>query len=437
MNATEQYLAKRDKYLMAQARHQLYRKPLIVERGSMEYLYDIEGREYLDCFSGILVTNCGHCNPEINAAAREQLDKLQHTSTFFLTRPMLDLAEKLAEITPEGLVRSFFVNSGSEAVDGAILLARKYTGSKTIIPVKMAYHGRTQLASSCTNISIYSDEEPGSEVLNIRFGYNGYCYRCPFQAKYPECGLKCAHAVEELIRQSPEKQIAAILVEPIQGVGGVITPPPGYLEVLEHIAHYYGGLLIIDEVQSGLGRTGRMFATSESGVSADILCLGKGLANGLPLAAYIAKDGIGESIDYPTFSTFGGNPLSSATALATIDYLIEHRLAEKAERAGERFRQGLEEIARESRWVGEVRGRGLFLAMELVREPGSKEPATEETLAIINECKENGLIVGKSGPFTNVLRVGPALTITDEQIDQALAILRRAFKTVEEKMGVR
>jgi len=432
MQSVAEYLKKKEKYFMAQARHQLYKEPLIVEKGYMEYLYDIEGKEYLDCFSGIMVTNCGHCNPEINKKAKEQLDKLQHTSTFFLTRPLLDLSEKLAEITPFGLERSFFVNSGSEAVDSAILLARKYTGNELVIPVKLGYHGRTLLVSSCTTSSTYNGLDPAIDELDILFGYNGYCYRCHFGLEYPDCNLRCVQALEEAIEKMNSK-IAAILVEPIQGVGGVIVHPPGYLEALQAIAHKYGGLLIIDEVQSGFGRTGAMFATSEGKVTPDILCMGKGIANGLPMGAYIATDKVGEAIDWPTFSTFGGNPLCSAVALATIDYIVEHQLPARAKKSEALFKQGLTEIAKESRLVGAIRGKGLFLAMELVRDQESKEPATEETLELLNECKINGLVVGKSGPFSNVVRVGPPLTITEEQIATALEILEKSLKAVEKR----
>lgn len=430
----QEWIAKRDQYMMAQARHQLYDEPLIFSRGEMDRLYDIDGKEYIDCFSGIMVVSFGHCNPEINERIHEQLDTLQHISTFFLSTPMLELAEKLAEITPEGLTRSFFVNSGSEAVDSAILLARAYTGNNLIVPVKHAYHGRTLLGTVCTNVAPHGQVDPRAEAQGVEFAPNGYCYRCPYGSTYPECGLQCAMDVRKSIEDSGAGKIAGLLVEPIQGVGGVINPPHEYLREMERIAHDFGGLLIVDEVQCGFGRTGETFySNGVEGLKPDILCMAKAMANGIAAGAYIARDDVGESMKIPTFATFGGSPLASAASLATIEYMESHNIPERARVAGERIKNRLRTLQKELDIIGDIRGAGLFIGLELVKDPVTKEPASEETLAILTECKNRGLIVGKSGQKTNVVRIGPPLVITDENIDRALDILEESIRAVIRK----
>jgi 4-aminobutyrate aminotransferase-like enzyme len=413
---------------MAQARHQLYEAPLVVERGSMEYVYDVDGNEYLDCFAGIMVMNCGHSNPEINARIKKQLDLLQHTSTFYLTRPLVDLAARLAEITPPGLTRSYFVNSGSEAVDGALLLARQHTGNEVVVALQMSYHGRTLLSEACTLVYRGAGVPFGPDALGVAAGMDAYCYRCPLGLAYPSCEVACAATIEAELDARGIDEIAAILVEPVQGVGGVIVAPPGYLEALQRIAHARGGLLVVDEVQSGFGRTGTMFAIDDYDIAPDILVMGKAIANGMPMAAYIARDEIGEAIDRATFSTYGGNPLCSAAALATVDYLIDHDLPQRAAHAGARFVAGLRDIATREELIGDIRGKGLFLGVELVDEAG--EAASAEAPAVMDECRARGLLIGKSGTHGNVLRIGPPLTISDDQVDRALEVLAAALAAV-------
>jgi 4-aminobutyrate aminotransferase-like enzyme len=422
---------ERDALFMSHGRHQLYSSALVIERGSKEHLYDLDGNQYLDCFSGIMVTNCGHCSPDINARIAAQLDQLHDTSTFYLTRPVLDLAARLAEVTPDGLARTFFVNSGSEAGDGAIVLARAYTDKRVVVSLRMGYHGRTLLSDVCTNVFGFENLPVGPNALGVAVGCNAYCYRCSFGLEYPDCEVACAANLEADLTAAGIDTIAAILAEPIQGVGGVIVSPPGYLQVLERIAHDHGGLLIVDEVQLGFGRTGTMFVSSQYDLSSDILVVGKAMANGMPMAAYIVRDEIGETIDRPTFSTSGGNPPCSAAALATIDYLIDHDLPEQARRAGERFADGLGALGVESRLTGNVRGRGLFVGMEMVLDHETREPATDEAFALIERCRDNGLLVGKSGSYGNVIRTGPPLTISDDQVSWAVEALG-ALRLVEQ-----
>lgn len=428
---TNMYLEKRDTFLMAQARHQLYEETIVFERGDMDLLYDVDGKEYIDCFSGIMVVNFGHCNREINRAIHEQLDRLQHVSTFFLTPQLVELAEKLSELTPDNLVRSFFVNSGSEAIDSAILLARAYTGNRLIMPVHHSYHGRTLLGTVCTNVAPTGQIDPRAQELDIHYVENAYCYRCPFGKQYPGCNIECAvsvkRSVEKILEESGQMGIAGILVEPIQGVGGVIVQPEEYLLELERIAHQFGGLLIVDEVQSGFARTGTPFQSNKMAVDPDIFCMAKGIANGLPLGAYSAKAEIGEAIKVPTFSTFGGNPLSSAAALAALKYTEEHDICSRTRVSGERFIHAFQEMAGRYEIIGDIRGEGLFIGLELVKDRQTKEPAKEETLRILDECRKRGLIIGKSGQKTNVIRIGPPLVITDEHIDRAVSILDEVF----------
>lgn len=420
-------------YMMAQARHQLYDEPLVFVRGEMDKLYDIDGKEYIDCFSGIMVVSFGHCNPEINEAIHRQLDTLQHISTFYLSEQMIQLAEKLAQITPEGLQRSFFVNSGSEAVDSAMMLARSHTGNHTIVPVKHAYHGRTLMTAVSTNVAPHGKVDPRAQDLGIEFAPNGYCYRCPYGKTYPSCGLACAKDVRKTVENMAEP-IAALLVEPIQGVGGVINPPREYLLEMQRIAHDNGGVLIVDEVQCGFARTGYDFySNSIEGFQPDILCMAKAMGNGYATGAFIARDDVGEAMKIPTFATFGGSPLASAAALATIDYMERHDIPGRAVKSGERFVKGLTRMAEEIDLIGDIRGSGLFIGVELVRDRDTKEPAKEETLAMLDECRKRGLIIGKSGQQTNVIRIGPPLVISDENIDKALDILQESFRAVTKK----
>lgn len=432
MTKTE-IITKSEQYLMAQARHHLYDEPVVFTKGEMDKLYDIDGKEYIDCFSGIMVVSFGHCNPEINEAVHKQLDMLQHISTFYLSEQMVTLAEKLVQITPDGLQRSFFVNSGSEAVDSAMLLARAYTGNHVIIPVKHAYHGRTLLGTVSTNVAPHGNIDPRAEGLGIEFAPNGYCYRCPYGKTHPACGAYCAKQVRKTIEESGHKEIAALLVEPIQGVGGVINPPHDYLREMQEIAHDFGGVLIVDEVQCGFARTGHDFySNSVEGFKPDILCMAKAMGNGVATGAYIARDDIGESMKIPTFATFGGSPLASTAALATINYMEKYDIAARARQSGARFVEGLKKMAEEHELIGDIRGSGLFIGLELVKDRETKEPAKEQTLAMLDECRKRGLVVGKSGQKVNVIRIGPPLVITDENIDKALDIINESLKVVSQ-----
>ncbi len=418
-NKTKKYLEKANKYFMPSLLHQYYEEPILVEDVNMEYMFDAEGNQYLDCFSGILVTNAGHCNPEITEKVAEQLERIQHVSTCFLTEAMVDLGEKLAEITPGNLQKSFIVNTGSEAVDGAINLARTYTQKENIVSLRHGYHGRTTTANAVTGVGSWRFIHP--DPLGIHYAVNPYCYRCPLDKEYPSCDLACTVALEDTIKHACGGRVAGILIETIQGVGGYVIPPPGYFERIQKIAQKHEALLIIDEVQTGFGRTGKMFGIEHWNVEPDIICMAKGIANGFPMGAYIAKPKIADSFTAPSISTFGGNPVSSAATIANIDYLQQQKLWENAEEVGEYGLQKLKTIGENHDCVGEIRGKGLMIAIEIIKKNGSnREPGSQEAVNLMEHLKEEGVIAGKAGAHGSVVRFAPPLTISKEQMDKAV-----------------
>jgi 4-aminobutyrate aminotransferase/4-aminobutyrate aminotransferase/(S)-3-amino-2-methylpropionate transaminase len=273
----DEIIQKKRDYLIPCVYH-FYQQPMQLVRGEMQYLYDHNGKQYLDCFAGVSVVNCGHCNPEITKAICEQVNTLQHTTTVYLTQNIVNLAERLAGLTPGRLQKSFFCASGTEANEGAALLASIYTGKHEFISLRQGLHGRTKLTMSLTGLSFWrTDTTP---VGGISFAPNAYCYRCPLNKQYPECDLACANEIENVIKTATSGQVAAMIAEPIQGNGGMITPPPGYFKRVKEILDRYGILLIVDEVQTGFGRTGKMFAIEHYDVEPDIMTMAKALANG-------------------------------------------------------------------------------------------------------------------------------------------------------------
>lgn len=416
------------KYLMPALQHQYFPdEPLVMERANMEYVYDLDGNRYLDCFSGILVTNCGHCNPEITSAVMEQVAKLQHTSTCYLNRPMIDLAEKLGEITPGRLEQTYFVNSGSEAIEGAILLARHFTGNEMVIAMRHGYHGRSMLSNACTGIGRWRYVRP--EPNAIHFAPNSNCYRCYFDATYPNCRMKCAEALEDAIVELGGN-IGAILIEPILGVGGYVIPPKEYFKEVKAIAERHNTLLIIDEVQTGFARTGRMFAIEHWDIEPDIMIMGKGIANGFTMAAFITKPEIAAALSQPVISTFGGNPVSSIAALASIKYIEKHNLIDNANRVGSYAMERLIELREKYGIIGDVRGMGLLLAIELVKDRSTREPAPDEAAILLENLRKNGILSGRSGAYGNVIRFTPPLTMSVEQMDVAIAAMDRSLRGI-------
>jgi len=406
-----------------------YQQPLVADHGQMQYLWDLEGRRYLDFFGGILTVSVGHCNPKVTSKVKAQVDRLQHTSTLYPNEQIVALAEKLAQITPGKLQKSFFTNSGTEANEAAILLARIATGSYDVVALRHAYSGGSSLAKAATGQAPWRK----AGVISVGFAHavNPYCYRCPLHLTYPDCGVACANDVENLIQTGTSGSIAAFIAEPIQGVGGFITPPPEYFKIVFKIVKKYGGLFIADEVQTAWGRTGKKwFGIEQWEVTPDIITGAKGLANGVPIGLTITTDELANSYQGLTISTFGGNPVSSVAARATIQVIEEENLLENAHTVGAHFRARLEGLKEKYPLIGDVRGMGLMQALELVKDRHTKEPAPEATTQLLERTRENGLLVGKGGLFGNVIRLSPMLNISKPDVDEAVRLLDKSFSEV-------
>ena len=411
----DEVVKKHKDYMFSCVTH-YYTKPLVADRGSMQYLWDTEGQRYLDFFGGILTISVGHCNPKVTGKIKAQVDRLQHTSTVYPNEHIVALAEKLAEITPGRLRKSFFCSSGTEADETAVMLARMATGHFDVVALRHGYSGHSLLAKSLTAHSPY--RRAGIVSVGISHAVNPYCYRCPLHLTYPGCGVACAEDVEETIRTTTSGSIAAFLAETIQGVGGVIVPPKEYFKIVFTIVKKYGGLFIADEVQAGFGRTGKhWFGIEHWEVEPDMITGAKGMANGTPVGLCIATPEVADSFKGLTISTFGGNPVSSVAARATIEVIEEEKLLENVERVGGYLRQKLEALQQKHSIIGDVRGLGLMQGLELVKDRNTKEPAPEATNQFMELCRNNGLLVGKGGLFGNTLRIKPPMCLTKDDAD--------------------
>lgn len=419
----QEVIEKHRKFLFSSVAN-YYEEPLVVDHAKGSLVYDSEGKEYLDFFGGIVTISVGHCNETVTRAIREQAGKLQHISTLYPNEPHVRLAEKLARITPGRLQKSFFTNSGTEANETAVLIAQLHTQCHDVIALRHSYSGRSHLAMSLTGHASWRlTPAPAAGIHHIP---NAYCYRCPFGLTYPSCDLKCARDMEEAIRTVTSGRIAAFLAEPIQGIGGLITPPEEYFREIVAIVRKYGGLFICDEVQTGWGRTGaKMFGIEHWGVEPDIMTFAKGMANGAPIGATIATPEIADSMRGMSISTFGGNPVTSAAALATIQVIEEQNLVENARVMGQRLRDGLEQLKAKYPVIGDVRGMGLMQGLELVGE--KKRPDAEALKRLMEQTKAEGLLIGKGGLMGNVVRITPPLNVTKDEVDRALKILDLSF----------
>ena len=411
----EAILEKKKNYIMPCLGH-FYQKPPQFVRGSMQYLFDTAGKKYLDFFAGVSVMNCGHCNPEIIRRLCDQMETLQHVCNIYLTENFVNLAERLAAVTPGDLQKSFFCSTGSEANEGSMLLATIYTQGSEFIALRGGLHGRTKLGMSVTGIGMWrTDPNP---IGGIHFAPHPYCYRCPFDKHYPECDLACANVVDDLMKTATSGHPAALIAEAIQGNAGIITPPPGYFTRLKEILDAHHTLLIIDEVQSGFARTGKMFAIEHYGVAPDIMTMAKALGNGVPISAFIATLEIADRYTQPGASTLGGNPVSSAAGLAVLDYIEQHRLLENATVRGEQLTAGLKELKQRHPVIGDIRGHGLMRGAEFVHH--DKTPAAAELDIVLEKLKDRGILVGKNGIARNVMAFQPPLIITAADVDHLL-----------------
>src|SRR5215469_6451865 len=320
-----------------------FKQPLVVSHAKDQYVWDVEGNQYLDFFGGIVTVSVGHCNDAVNERVHAQIDRLEHVSTVFANEPQIALAQKLAQITPgRALRKSFFTNSGTEANETAILTARCYTGNTEIVALRHSYHGRSAAAMGLTGQGAWRLGPPQAGVVHA---HNAYCYRCPFGLTYPNCEVKCAQDMEELIRSTTSGRVAGFIAEPIQGVGGFITPPKEYFQIVEKIIRNHGGIFISDEVQTGWGRTGtKWFGIEQWGVTPDILTSAKGLANGNPIGLTVARPQVADSLKGLTISTFGGNPVTATAAKAVIDFIEEQNLRANCAETGAYLRGKLEEL---------------------------------------------------------------------------------------------
>lgn len=421
----EKVIEKKKEYTVPCSYHFFSNPPEMV-RGKMQHLYDSEGNKYLDFFAGVSVMNCGHCNDEILDKTIEQMRSLQHTTTIYLTEPIVNLAERLAEVTPGNLKRTFFCGTGSEANEGAMLLAKLHTGHSEFIALNNGLHGRTALTMSVTGIGMWrADFAPYG---GVHFAPNSYCYRCPFKSTPEKCGFACVEATENVIKNHTSKKIAAMIAETIQGNGGIITPPKGYFKALKEVLDKYNIPLIIDEVQTGFARTGKMFAIEHYDIVPEIMTMAKALGNGVPIAAYTTNDKLAESFKNPSASTLGGNPVSAVTGIAVLDYIEKHNLLERAETLGIRLKNGLNGLKEKYSIIGDVRGLGLMLGAELVKE--NKIPAIEETDIILEKMKNRGILIGKNGENRNVLAFQPPLVITEEDVDFMIRTLDEVLSEI-------
>ena len=407
-------------------------QPVVVASAEGCIIHDTSGKDYLDCFAGISVVNAGHCNLKVIAAAKAQMDKLVHCASYIYHSPATgELAQKLAQIMPSPRLRkSFFANSGAEAIEGAMKIARLYTGKHEIISLHASFHGRTWGTLSITG-NQGRKKRGGPYAPGVSFANAPYVYRSPWPDDPRRCVEFWAQSLEEVLRFSTAGDVAAFIAEPVMGEGGIIVPPADYFREIKQVLDRHGILFICDEVQSGFGRTGKMFAIEHYGVEPDVLVTAKGIADGFPLAAFTTRDEIAASFkpgDH--LSTFGGNPVSCAASIANIEFMLEENLCEQALEKGAYLMERLMKLQRDLPMMGEVRGLGLMVGIELVTDE-KRSPATAEAEAVRDYCLAAGVLVGVGGVYGNVVRVQPPLVITRPQLDQAVDAIARALEQVQ------
>lgn len=407
-----------------------YEEPVVITEGKGCRVRDVDGREYLDFFGGILTVSLGHCQPEVVEAIADQSRRLGHVSTLYPTEGLVRAAQWLADKTPGRLKKSFFSNSGTEANETALMLAKIHTGRHEIIALRHAYTGRSAAAATVT---AHSNWRPlPAATAGVVHGHAAYCYRCPFGLEYPSCDVKCAHDLEELIQTVTTGSPAAFMAEPIQGVGGFITPPPEYFQVAVGIVRKYGGLFICDEVQTGFARTGgKWFGIEHFGVEPDVMTFAKGIANGMPVGATIATEEVANSMSGLSVSTFGGNPVSMAATNASFEVMEKNDLPARVERQGKVLRERLEAMAERFDFIGDVRGMGLMQGVELVEDRKTKEPAAGKAARLMELAKQEDLLIGKGGRWGNVLRIAPPMLISDDELDEGTTRLEHAMAALK------
>lgn len=418
MNTQEQY----EKYLITSMVAGF--EPVEVDSAQGMTVYAKDGKKYLDCFSGISVVNAGHCHPKINQAAKDQIDKFVHCCTYVYYNPAAgNFAQKLAEVTPGNLQKSFFGNSGAEAIEGAMRLAKHYTGRNEFVALSQSFHGRTYATLSITGNS-GRKLDAGPYMPGVVFTPTPHFYRCPFNAQTEEeCGERAAMALKDVITYHTSNNVAAYIAEPIMGEGGIIVPPANYFRLVKEILDDLGILFIADEVQSGFGRTGKLFGIEHYGVVPDIMTMAKGIADGFPLSAFTTTADIGAAFTPGAhLSTFGGNPVSCAAALANIEVFEEEQLVSNAAKQGAKLMDSFKQLEDELTVVGNVRGKGLMIGIELVKD-NDKTPAAELAKSVKQKCREKGILIGVGGSLANVLRLQPPLIINDDEVQEVIKVM--------------
>jgi len=407
-----------------------YEEPVVITEAEGTRVKDADGAEYLDFFGGILTVSLGHCHPEVVGAITEQSKTLGHTSTLYPTQGQVQAAETLARLTPGKLKKSFFTSSGTEADETAVMLAKIHTGSSELVALRHGYHGRSHLNTTLTAHKAYRLLQ--TPVAGVKHAHAPYCYRCPFGLTYPNCEVKCATDIEELIQTTTSGAPAALLAEPILGVGGFITPPKEYFKVAVDIIRKYGGVFICDEVQTAFGRTGgKWFGIEHHDVEPEIMTFAKGIANGMPVGATIATEEVANSWTGASIATYGGNPVSMAATNATLGIMEREDVPARAERLGKKITEMFMGFKEQYEWVGDVRGRGLMQALEIVEDKASKTPSAAKTNAVMEAGKSAGILLGKGGLYGNTIRIAPPMLITDDEMDEAVRRFTTAMAAVK------
>ena len=409
-------VAKHKQYLFP-AVTTYYDEPLALQRGEGNYVWDDQGNRYLDAFGGVLTVSVGHANPRVTAAIVEQVKTLVHTSTLYANKPQSDLAEKLAQLAPGNLSKSFFTSSGTEANETAIAAAKHATGRTELITLRHSYSGRS--AQTLAGCGQSGWKNLPAQVAGVHHALAPYCYRCPLHLEYPSCDIACAGDLEEQILTCTNGEIAAFMAETVIGSGGFIVPPPGYFEKAAAIARKYGGLFIADEVQTAWGRTGgKMFGIEHWDVQPDIMVSAKGMGNGSPVAMTIATPEVADKYPGITFATFGGNPVSMAAASSTIQVIEDEDLLTNCTVVGKHLGERFAALKEKHSLIGDARGMGMMQAIELVKDRKTKEPAKEATTRLMEETKKRGVLLGRGGVYGNVIRTGLMLNAGKDQADE-------------------
>ncbi len=406
-------------------------EPVEIESARGTRIRSTTGQEYLDCFSGISVCNAGHGHPKVIAAAKAQMEKLVHCCTYIYYNPAAGrVAEALAHITPGPLRKSFLGNSGAEAIEGAMRLARHFTGRDEFVALTHSFHGRTYATLSITGNSARK-RSGGPFMPGVAFAPAPYFYRCQYGSRTEaECAERCAEELARVLQFQTSGNVAAFVAEPVLGEGGILVPHESYFKLVKEILAEHDILFICDEVQTGFGRTGKLFAIEHYDVEPDIMTLAKGIADGFPLGAFIARPEIADAFTPGShLSTFGGNPVSCAAALANIEVMQDERLPENAEARGAQLMDALEPLEDELALLGELRGRGLMIGLELVKD-ADKTPAVEEAKEVKKRCREAGILIGVGGTFANVVRLQPPLVLDEDEAAQIIDILSKVLRDV-------